>query len=97
QFHYYPDGRATLEPQRFDPQFPGIIGEFATVTTDVWPDLIGNDQTVADRLQLAAARGYPLAIPWSFLAKDRYTAWSATVEQDVRTFTQLNRHRASRT
>lgn len=87
QFHYYPDGRPTLEPHRFDPRFPGIIGEFATATTDVWPDLSTDLQSVADRLQLAAERGYPLAIPWSFLAQDQHTAWSEAVELDIRSFT----------
>jgi hypothetical protein len=87
QFHYYPDGRATLEPHRFDPQFPGILGEFATASTDRWPDLAPDAQAVADRLQLTAGRGYPLALPWSFLATDRHTAWTAAVEQDIRSFT----------
>jgi hypothetical protein len=88
QFHYYPDGRTRLEVHAFDPRFPGIIGEFATSTADVWPDLTGGLQSVAHRLRLAAERGYPLAIPWSFLAEDRHTVWSASVEQDVRVFTQ---------
>lgn len=88
QFHYYPDGRERLEPHTFDPRFPGIIGEFATATADVWPDLAADRQSVAHRLRLAAARGYPLAVPWSFLAEDRHTAWSSSVERDVRSFTQ---------
>jgi len=49
--------------------------------------LNGSVQSVAHRLQLAAERGYPLAIPWSFLARDRHTAWSETVEEDIRSFT----------
>lgn len=89
QFHYYPDGQAALEPHRFDPRFPGIIGEFATATTDVWPELASDAQTVADRLRLAMERGYPLAIPWSFRAQDRHTVWSEAVEEDVRSFTRL--------
>lgn len=89
QFHYYPNGRHRLERHPFDPQFPGIIGEFATVTTDVWPDLPGDRQSVAHRLQLAEAQGYPLALPWSFLAKDRHTGWSSAVEQEVRSFTRV--------
>jgi hypothetical protein len=88
QFHYYPDGKARLGEHVFDPRFPGIIGEFATDTTDVWPDLTPGPQGVAHRLKLAEERGYPLAIPWSFLAEDRHTAWSAVVEEDIRAFTQ---------
>jgi hypothetical protein len=86
QFHYYPDGRARLEQHAFDPRFPGIIGEFATDTGDVWPDLTSDLQGVGHRLKLASELGYPLAIPWSFLAEDRHTAWSASVEDAVRTF-----------
>src|SRR6185436_1632801 len=39
QFHYYPNGRTRLAPHAFDRRFPGIIGEFATSTADIWPDL----------------------------------------------------------
>ena len=88
QFHYYPDGRRTLERYTFDPMFPGIIGEFATAATDVWPDLPPTEQTVLSRLRLARDRGYPLAIPWSFRAHDRHTQWSPDVERDIRTFTE---------
>lgn len=87
QFHYYPDGRAALEPHRFDPQFPGIVGEFATASTDRWPELTVDAQSVGDRLQLTADLGYPLALPWSFLAEDQHTAWSEAVEQEIRSFT----------
>jgi hypothetical protein len=95
QFHYYPDGREMLERHTFDPRFPGIIGEFATAATDVWPDLTGDFQSVAHRLSLAAERGYSLVLPWSFLADDRHTAWSASVERDVRSFTQGGPGRAA--
>ena len=87
QFHYYPDGATPLEPHVFDPRFPGIIGEFATATGDIWPGLPMTVQAVGDRLQLAEDLGYPLALPWSFLADDRHTDWSAAVERDVRLFT----------
>src|SRR5215218_3668366 len=46
----------------FDPLFPGIIGEFSTTTTDIWPDLPTGEQTILSRLRLARDRGYPLAI-----------------------------------
>jgi hypothetical protein len=97
QFHYYPDGRAPLEPHRFDPRFPGILGEFATAATDVWPDLASDVQGVGNRLQLAAERGYPLALPWSFLAQDRHTVWSTAAEDAIRSFTKLNVPPATRT
>jgi hypothetical protein len=87
QFHYYPDGRVGLGRHTFDPQFPGIIGEFATATSDVWPDLADDRQGIAHRLDLAAELGYPLVLPWSFRAHDRHTSWSESVEQDVRSFT----------
>ena len=88
QFHHYPGGAGTLEPHAFDLHFPGILGEFATAATDVWPDLIASGQSVLNRLKLASARGYPLAMLWSFLASDRHTSWSPAVEHDVKTFTR---------
>jgi hypothetical protein len=87
QFHHYPDGVRRLPRHAFDPRFPGIIGEFATSAADVWPDLTVQNQRVIHRLKHAEAQGYPLAIPWSFLAHDRHTAWSDRVEQDVFLFT----------
>ena len=88
QFHYYPDGRVPLARHTFDPRFPGIIGEFATATNDVWPDLSAGAQGIGDRLRLAEARGYPLVLPWSYLATDRHTNWSAALEREVRAFTE---------
>ena len=38
------------------------------------------------RLRVAAARGYPLAIPWSYRGVDRHTAWSPAVERDLEAF-----------
>jgi hypothetical protein len=35
----------------------------------------------------ARSHGYPLAILWSFLARDRHTIWSAAVERDIDAFT----------
>jgi hypothetical protein len=86
QFHHYPDGGRALERHTFDPGFPGMIGEFATAATDVWPDLKSGNQSVLDRLRLARSQGYPLAIPWSFLARDRHTIWSPAVERDIEAF-----------
>ena len=83
QFHHYPGGAATLDSHQFD---LGIIGEFATAATDVWPDLIDGEQTVLNRLRLAEARGYSLALPWAFRSQDRHTTWSTDVESDVRAF-----------
>jgi hypothetical protein len=88
QFHHYPDGVRRLDRHTFDPRFPGIIGEFATTAADVWPDLDAHNQRVLHRLKQAEAQGYPLAIPWSFLAHDRHTAWSDGVERDVLLFTR---------
>ena len=93
QFHHYPDGRRLLERHPFAPSAPGIVGEFATAATDVWPGLPATGQTVLNRLQLADAHGYPAALPWSFTATDRHTSWSAAVEGDIATFTQAERDR----
>jgi hypothetical protein len=87
QFHHYPGGRRWLGRHAFDPRFPGVIGEFATKSSDVWPDLLTTGQNVLNRLRLAKARGYRLAIPWSFHGRDRHTSWSAAVEQDIAEFT----------
>jgi hypothetical protein len=90
QFHHYPGGRATLDRHEFD---LGIIGEFATAAIDVWPDLIDQGQTVLNRLRLADACGYALAIPWAFRSQDRHTTWSSDVENDVRAFTRGDERR----
>lgn len=87
QFHHYPGGRRRLEPHTFDARYPGIIGEFATRTSDVWPELRRTDQGMLSRLRLAEARGYPLALAWSFRGQDRHTAWSPDVERDIAAFT----------
>jgi hypothetical protein len=87
QFHYYPGGSYDLHPHRFDPQFPGIIGECATTTADRWPGLPGHEQGILHRLRLARRLGYPLTILWSFRARDAHTAWSPAVEQDIAQFT----------
>lgn len=88
QFHYYPGGGPSLETSPERGTTPAILGEFATAVSDTWPDLPDWDQRMLNRLRLAADRGYPLAIPWSFLGRDRHTAWSAEVERDIECFTQ---------
>lgn len=87
QFHHYPDGARGLDPHPFDLNSPRIIGEFATAKADVWPDLAAGKQSLLHRLRLARAQGYPVAILWSFLTRDRHTVWSAAVERDIETFT----------
>ncbi len=94
QFHHYPGGRTPLAPHNCNLDFPAIIGEFATAGDDVWPDLSGEGQTVCDRLAAAESLGYPLALPWSFLSRDRHTCWSAEVEHALRTF--RDRHHGRR-
>jgi hypothetical protein len=88
QFHHYPGGKKKLERSVFDPQYPGIVGEFASAPSDRWPELQENDQSVLNRLRLADAQGYPLAIPWSFLATDDHTSWTSDTERNVECFTQ---------
>jgi len=84
QFHHYPNGVTALDRQEFD---LGILGEFATAPTDVWPDLSNSGQSVLNRLRLAEGCGYSLALPWAFRSQDRHTTWSSSVEEDVRAFT----------
>ncbi|MGE5815950.1 MAG: hypothetical protein ACM36C_15780, partial [Acidobacteriota bacterium] len=67
---------------------PVILGEFATAVSDTWPELPEWDQSVLNRLRLASDHGYSLAMPWSFLARDRHTLWSSDVERDIECFTQ---------
>src|SRR6478735_7675118 len=86
QFHHYPAGARVLEPHVFDSRAPGIVGEFATAPGDRWPELPAAGQTVLQRLRVAASRGYPLAIPWSFRGIDRHTAWTAEVERELAAF-----------
>ena len=85
QFHHYPDKMRRLGQHVFDPRFPAIIGEFATAETDIWPEL-GNNQSVLARLKRIAGLGYPMALPWSYLQRDRHTTWTANVEHQLRTF-----------
>jgi len=87
QVHHYPGGARTLDCRAFDPGCPSVLGEFATAADDVWPDLTLDDQQVLHRLRLARAQGCPLAMPWSFLGRDRHTDWSNDVERDIATFT----------
>ena len=84
QFHHYPDGARPLPPHTFNPEFPAIIGEFATVPADVWPEL--RYQTIFSRLRRAERQGYPLALLWSFRRRDRHGEWTADVEADVLRF-----------
>jgi hypothetical protein len=88
QFHYYPAGARDLGRSPERGRYPAILGEFATATSDTWPELPDWDQSVLNRLRLAADNGYPLAIPWSFLARDRHTSWSNAVERDIESFAQ---------
>jgi hypothetical protein len=85
QFHHYPAGRERLPRHSFNPSYPGIIGEFATNTSDIWPD-IAPDQSVLHRLQFASAQGYPLALPWSYRQRDRHTSWSTSEERQIECF-----------
>jgi hypothetical protein len=84
QFHHYPNGARLLPPHTFDPEFPAIIGEFATVPADVWPEL--PEQTIFARLRQAERQGYPLALLWSFRQRDRHAEWTAEVEADLLRF-----------
>ena len=84
QFHHYPNGTRLLPSHTFDAESPGIIGEFATVPTDVWPEL--RRQTTFNRLRRAERQGYPLALLWSFRRRDRHAAWTPEVEADLKRF-----------
>jgi hypothetical protein len=89
QFHHYTNGSRYLERNPFDPRYPGIIGEFATSTAeDTWPELSRQSQRILDRLKLAKTQGYPLALAWSFQARDGHTSWTPQVENDIECFTQ---------
>jgi hypothetical protein len=88
QFHHYPNGRRMLPGRPFDEDRPVVLGEFATASTDRWPELAEWAQNPLNRLRIAADRGYSLALPWSFLAADRHSAWSAEAERDLECFTQ---------
>lgn len=86
QVHHYPGGTRTLDCRAFDTGCPSILGEFATAPDDVWPDLTLDHQRVLHRLRLARSHGCPLAMPWSFLGRDRHTVWSDEVERDIKAF-----------
>ena len=86
QVHHYPGGARILDCRAFDTGGPSVLGEFATASGDVWPDLALDHQRVLHRLRLARSQGCPLAMPWSFLGRDRHTAWSDEVERDINAF-----------
>lgn len=92
QLHHYAGGRARLETA--DPASPAIVGELATaIQSDPWPDLPARAQGLFERLELAARRGYPLALLWSALPLvagdgDRHSRWDAEVEREIARFTR---------
>jgi len=94
QFHYYshpdPNRQRTLEKNPFSPEYPGIIGEFATSSShDHWPDLDPQPQSVLNRLRFAATQNYGLALAWSFHDKkypDRHSRWSSQIEREIQCF-----------
>lgn len=88
QCHHYPAGRCELGPAPTPGGGPAMLGEFATAQSDLWPELPDWDQGVLNRLRLAAQQGYSLALPWSYRATDRHTAWSPDVERDIASFTR---------
>jgi len=87
QIHHYPGATRWLDCDPLASGVPAVIGEFATSADDVWPDMPLGSQRVLDRLRLASEQGCPLAIPWSFLARDRHTEWTAQVERNIQLFT----------
>jgi hypothetical protein len=94
QFHFYsdpdPERQRKLEKSPFSSEYPGIIGEFATSSSqDYWPDLEPHPQSVLNRLRFARNQNYGLALPWSFHDKahpDSHSGWCSQVEQEIECF-----------
>ena len=94
QFHFYSDShpkkQRRLEEHSFSPEFPGIIGEFASAAAkDHWPDLKSQPQTVLNRLNCIASKNYPLALVWSFhpgSGGDAFSQWGPHVDRDIECF-----------
>ena len=92
QFHFYSDPKKhrRLEKHAFSPEFPGIIGEFASsAAKDYWPDLKSKPQTVLNRLKFIASKNYPLAMAWSFYAgsgRDSCGQWGSHVDREIECF-----------
>jgi len=94
QFHHYshPNRKRQRKLQKnpFSPEYPGIIGEFATSSRhDYWPELAPRPQSVLNRLRFAAAQDYGLALPWSFHDKkypDKHSRWTSQVEREIECF-----------
>ena len=91
QFHYY--GEPTEIPrQSFDPQWPLIVGEFATAVHRPWPEL-GPRQDVLSRLRLLSAKDFPVAFLWSRnraeeAASEPAVDWSPRTRELVAEFTR---------
>jgi hypothetical protein len=83
QHHYYPGPQDYLEAL----EGSTILGEFSTRQQEgddnpharSWPELPPGRQSLSDRLTLAAERGYSLALPWSYRARDAASGpWEET-------------------
>ena len=91
QFHYYGEP-AMIPRQSYDPQWPLIVGEFATAAHRPWPEL-GPSQDVLSRLRLLAAKDFPVAFLWSRnraeeAASEPAVDWSTRTRDLVATFTR---------
>ncbi len=91
QFHYY--GEPDVVPrQTYSPDWPLIVGEFATAVHRPWPEL-GASQDVLSRLRLLSAKGYPEVFLWSRnraeeTASEPAVDWSERTRQLIAEFTR---------
>ena len=86
QFHYYAPDNRPIPRHTFSPEYPCIVGEFATQFHRGWPDLKKQDlaRTISTRLECLRAKGYPAAFLWSAGAVDEATTWTgADREQTI--------------
>lgn len=88
QFHYYAPDRRHIPTHSFSPEYPCIIGEFATTFHRGWPDLKSRDEahTIMNRLRCLEEKGYPAAFLWAARAQDEATNWGVADRDETISF-----------
>lgn len=99
QFHYYPHSEI-LPRHTFHPDYPLIVGEFASAPHRNWPELASSERAnpsslVLGRLRHIESKGYPAAFIWSAETRPAPpapgepspVAWDATTRAQIQSFT----------
>jgi hypothetical protein len=85
QFHYYAQNKSKLPPNVYSGEYPCFIGEFASAIERDWPELKKRKlrQTISNRLDWVAEKGYPAAFIWSARGSDQATLWREAEQREL--------------